>query len=190
MQTIGQLKFDIKTSENAPAASQSILKAAKKAYGFTPNLFGLMANHPALLNAYWQSDNFLAKNSVLTAIERQVAFLATSFENKCNYCMAAHTTVGQKVKAPKEVIDALRNGTTVPDAKLEALSQYVKATTVKRGRVSQGDIQSFLDAGYTKESMLEVIAIVGFKVFANYTDYLSWLPIDVPFHANAWTPRS
>lgn len=184
------LNFEIKTSENAPAASQPILAAAKKAYGFAPNLLGLMGNHPALLNAYWQGDNFLAKNSVLTAIERQVAFLAASYENNCHYCMAAHSTLGQMAKVPQDAIDALRAGTTIPDAKLEALSQYVKATTVKRGRVSQEDIQNFLDAGFTKESQLEVITIVGFKVFTNYINYLAQTPVDAPFQANVWTPRS
>ncbi len=190
MQTTTQLNFDIKTSENAPAASQPILAAAKKAYGFAPNLLGLMGNHPALLNAYWEGDNFLAKNSVLTPIERQVAFLSASYENNCHYCMAAHSTIGQMTKVPQEVIDALRAGTTIPDAKLEALSQYVKATTVKRGRVSEEDIQSFLDAGFTQESILEVITIVGFKVFTNYINYLAQTPVDAPFQANAWTPRS
>lgn len=190
MQIAEKLKFDIKTIENAPTASQAILKAAKKAYGFSPNLLGLMANHPALLSAYWEGDNFLAKNSVLTPIERQVAFLSASFENNCHYCMAAHSTIGQMTKVPQEVIDALRAGTTIPDTKLEALSQYVKATTVKRGRVSSDDIQTFLSAGFTQESILEVITIVGFKVFTNYANYLAQTPVDDAFQANTWTPRS
>jgi uncharacterized peroxidase-related enzyme len=190
MQTTVKSQFEIKTIENAPAASQPLLQAAKKAYGFSPNLLGLMANHPALLNAYWEGDKFLTKNSVLTPIERQVAFLAASYENNCHYCMAAHTTIGQMTRVPQGVIDALREGSTIPDAKLEALSQYVKATTVKRGRVSEEDIQNFLDAGYTLESQLEVITIVGFKVFTNYINFLAQTPVDAPFQKNIWTPRN
>lgn len=183
------LNLDIKTADNAPIASQSILNAAKKAYGFSPNLLGLMANHPALLNAYWEGDSFLTQNSVLSPVERQVAFLAASYENNCHYCMAAHSTIGQMTKVPQDSIDALRAGTTLPDTKLEALSQYVKATTVKRGRVSQEDIQHFLKAGFTQESILEVITIVGFKVFTNYINYITQTPVDAAFQANIWEPR-
>ncbi|MGH1339183.1 MAG: carboxymuconolactone decarboxylase family protein [Aureispira sp.] len=190
MQTTTPINFDIKTTENAPLASQEILATAKKAYGFAPNLLGLMSNHPALLHAYWEGDNFLSQNSVLTPVERQVAFLSASFENNCHYCMAAHSTIGQMTKVPQDAIDALRAGTTIPDAKLEALSQYVKATTVKRGRVSQEDIQDFLKAGFTQKSILEVITIVGFKVFTNYTNYIAQTPVDAPFQANIWEPKN
>lgn len=184
------LDFEIKTSENAPDASQPVLVAGKKAYGFEPNLLGLMGNHPALLQTYWEGNNSLAKHSVLTPTERQVAFLSASYENNCHYCMAAHSTVSQMIKVPQDVIDALREGTTIPDAKLEALSQYVKATTVKRGRVSEEDIQRFLDAGFTQESMLEVITIVGLKVFSNYINYLAQTPLDPAFQPNEWTKKA
>lgn len=190
MKTLETVKFNIKTVEDAPEASKPILAAAKAAYGFDPNLLGLMANHPALLHAYWEGDNFLAKHSVLSAKERQVAFLAASFENNCHYCMAAHSSIAQMNKVPQDVIDALRAGTELPDAKLNALSSYVKATTVKRGRVSQEDLQRFLDAGYSQEAILEVITIVGFKVMTNYINFLAQTPVDAPFQANVWIPRS
>lgn len=190
MENLKNLKFEIRTTENAPEASKSILAAAKAAYGFDPNLLGLMANHPALLHAYWEGDNFLAKNSVLTAKERQVAFLSASYENNCHYCMAAHSSIAQMNQVSQDVIDALRSGTELPDAKLNALSNYVKATTVKRGRVSQEDVENFLEAGYSQEAILEVITIVGFKVMTNYINYLAQTPVDAPFQANVWTPRN
>ncbi|MGW9684871.1 carboxymuconolactone decarboxylase family protein [Flagellimonas sp. 2504JD1-5] len=189
METLENVEFKIRTIENAPEASKPILKAAKAAYGFEANLLGLMANHPALLYAYWEGDKFLTKNSVLTAKERQIAFLASSYENNCQYCMAAHSSIAQMNKVPQENIDALREGRELPDKKLNALSEYVKATTTKRGQVTNEDIGKFLDAGYTKEAMLEVITIVGFKVMTNYMDHLAQTPVDHPFQGNLWIPR-
>jgi len=189
MKTLENVKFEIKTTENAPEASKSILKAAKSAYGFEPNLLGVMANHPALLHAYWEGNNFLTKNSVLTEEERQVAFLSTSYENNCHYCMAAHSSIAQMSQVSQGVIDALRNGTELPDVKLNALSNYVKTTTIKRGRVSEEDLQSFIEAGYPQEAILEVITIIGFKVMTNYTNFLAKTPVDAPFQANIWEPR-
>ena len=186
METIEKLNFEIKTQENAPENSRGALSAAKKAYGFNANLLGTMANHPALLNNYWEGSANLSANSTLTGVEQQVAFLAASYENNCHYCMAAHTSIGQMHKIDQSILDALRNGTTIPDARLEALSQYVKATTVKRGRVSEEDIDAFLSAGFTQESVLEVITIVSLKVMTNYINYVAQTPVDAPFQANVW----
>lgn len=179
--------FDIKTIENVPEASKKALTEAKKAYGFTPNLLGVMANHPTLLNSYWDGNVSLSQNSLLTAEEQQVVFLSVSYENNCHYCMAAHTSIGQMFKVSQEILDALRNGTTLPDPKLEALSQYAKASTLKRGRVSQEDINNFYQVGFTKEQQLEVIVIIGFKVFTNYINYLAQTPVDSAFEPNTWS---
>ena len=157
METLEQLNFEVRTIENAPEASKDALKAAKAAYGFEANLLGVMANHPALLNSYLEGSAILSKNSTLSAIEQQVVFLSVSYENNCHYCMAAHSTIGKMTKVPQDAIDAIRVGAEIPDARLEALSQYAKATTVKRGRVSDDDIQNFLDAGFTQDQILEVI---------------------------------
>lgn len=186
MVTIEKLKYEIRTAENAPENSRATLAAAKKAYGFSPNLLGTMANHPALLNNYWEGSANLDANSTLTGAEKQIAYLSASYENNCHYCMAAHTSIGQMHKIDQSVLDALRTGTTIPNAKLEALSQYVKATTIKRGRVSQEDIDAFLAAGYTQENVLEVITIVSLKVMTNYINYVAQTPVDAPFVPNAW----
>jgi len=186
MATLEKLNIEIKTAENAPENSKAALVAAKGAFGFTPNLLGAMANHPALLNNYWDSSASLAANSTLSGVEQQVVFLSTSYENNCHYCMAAHSTISQMHKIDQDIIDALRSGTALADAKLEALKQYTVATVTKRGRVSQEDIDAVLVAGYTQENLLEVITIVSLKVMSNYINYLGQTELDAPFQPNAW----
>ncbi len=186
MTTIENLNYDVKTIENAPETSKEVLEQAKKAYGFVPNLLGTMANHPALLKNYWEGSANLGENSTLSAKEQQVAYLAASYENNCHYCMAAHTSIGQMHKIDQSILDALRTGTPIPDARLEALSQYVKATTISRGRVSQEDINAFLEAGFTQENVLEVITIVSLKVMTNYINYVAQTKVDSAFEPNAW----
>ena len=186
MTTIETLNYNVKTIENAPANSKPVLEASKKAYGFVPNLLGTMANHPALLKNYWEGSATLDANSTLTGQEQQVAYLAASYVNNCHYCMAAHTSIGQMHKIDQDILDALRTGTEIPNAKLEALSQYVKATTISRGRVSQDDIDAFLAAGYAQENVLEVITIVSLKVMTNYINFVAQTKVDSAFEPNAW----
>ncbi len=186
MTIVENLKYEVRTIENAPENSKSTLEASKKAYGFVPNLLGTMANHPALLKNYWEGNANLDANSTLSAKEQQVAYLAASYENNCHYCMAAHTSIGQMHKIDQSILDALRTGTAIPNERLEALSNYVKATTISRGRVSQEDIDAFLAAGFTQDNVLEVITIVSLKVMTNYINFVAQTKVDSAFEPNAW----
>ncbi|MCX7513072.1 carboxymuconolactone decarboxylase family protein [Frateuria hangzhouensis] len=117
---------------NAPAASQAGLEGAKAAFGFVPNLQATMAESPELLAGYSTLWDLFAETS-LTPHEQQVVFLTSSFENECHYCMAGHTVLAKMQKMDPAVIDALRSGTPLPDARLEALHRYTGLVVRQRG---------------------------------------------------------
>jgi len=87
-------KFEIHTIETAPENSKELLEGAQKQLGFIPNLYGIMAEAPGALNAY-NSINQSFESSSLNSTEKQIVLLATSYVNKCHYCMAVHSTVAQ-----------------------------------------------------------------------------------------------
>ena len=45
-------QFKVHTIESAPEESKAILEASAKGFGMLPNLLGVMAESPALLEAY------------------------------------------------------------------------------------------------------------------------------------------
>ncbi len=45
-------QFDVHTKETASTESAELLATAEKAYGFIPNLLGVMAESPATVKAY------------------------------------------------------------------------------------------------------------------------------------------
>jgi AhpD family alkylhydroperoxidase len=112
--------FQTYTIDNAPAASKASLEGTKRAFGFVPNLQAYMAESPELLAGYSALWDLFSK-STLTPHEQQVVYLTSNFENGCHYCMAGHSTLAKMIKMDPAVIDALRAGTALPDAKLEAL---------------------------------------------------------------------
>ena len=106
--------------------------------------------------------------------------------NGCTYCMAAHTSLSQMAKVPNDVIEALRNGTSIADAKLEALRVFAARVNETRGWVEQSDLDAFFAAGYTKQTVLDVILGTSLKVMSNYTNHVAQTPVDAAFKANAW----
>ena len=177
--------FKVYTIETAPESSKEILAGALKAYGFIPNLYGIMAEAPAALKAYsGLSNNF--EQSSFNATEKQIILLATSYVNGCNYCMAVHSTIGQMFKVPQDIIDALRTNKPIADLKLEVLRKFANAVAEKRGWVAQEETEGFLSAGYSKSQLLEVIVGVTQKTLSNYINHIVKTPLDAAFQPNKW----
>lgn len=181
------MKFQVHTIDTAPEAAKPELRAAKSAFGFLPNLLGLLAEAPIALKAYMELTGLLEQSS-LTPVEQQIMMLAGSFANGCGYCMAAHSASAKMVKMPAPALEAIRAGQALADPKLEALRSFTADMVNSRGRVSDDRIQEFLNAGYTRQNVLEVIFAVAMKTLSNYTNNLAETPVDRAFAAHAWKP--
>ena len=64
--------FSVHTIQSASAQSSELLIEADAAYGFVPNLLGVLAESPTALKAYMTLSKFFEQSSLL-ATERQVA---------------------------------------------------------------------------------------------------------------------
>lgn len=178
--------FKTYTIDTAPAASKTSLEDTKRAFGFVPNLQAHMAESPALLAGYSALWDLFSK-STLTPHEQQVVYLTSNFENNCHYCMAGHSTLAKMIKMDAGVIAALRAGTPLPDAKLEALHRFTTLVVRERGFVPDADVDAFLAAGYTRQNVLEVILGVATKVMSNYTNHIVHTELDGFMAGNEWT---
>lgn len=179
-------ELPVQNIETAPAASRDMLKGVQGKFGFIPNLTGVFANAPALLEGYLALAGIFDKTS-LSPTERQVVLLAVSFENGCDYCMAAHTAIAGMQKVDQGVIKALRENSPIADAKLEALRRFAAEITQTRGFPSPEAVAGFTKAGYTSAQALEVVLGVGVKTLSNYTNHLSHTPLDPAFQTAAWS---
>ena len=180
--------FSIHNEQTAPEASRPILEGAKAKYGFLPNLLGGLASSPAALEAYVTLSDIFDKTS-LTPAERQVVILATSAENGCEYCVAAHSTVAAMLEVPDDVIEALRDGRPIDDERLEALRKFTETVVKTRGWADEDDVQAFLAAGFDRAQLLEIVLGVAFKTLSNYANHLIATPVDAAFAPRAWTAR-
>ncbi len=179
-------EFVTHTLESAPAAARPLLEAAKAKLGFIPNLYGNLAEAPTALQGYFDLSAQFNQTS-FTPVERQVALLAISTENNCEFCVAAHSVIARKVaKVPDAVVDALRAGTNLPDAHLNALAAFTRAVVRERGFVSASAIDAFLRAGYTRRQVLEVVLAVSMKTLSNYANHLTHTQTNPEFAAETW----
>ena len=169
--------------ETAPEKSRPLLEKIQKSFKFIPNLFGVFANSPVLLEGYLGLEGVFEKGS-LSAVERSIVLLAASVENSCRYCTAAHSTVLKAfLHVPADVVSAVRSNQPVSDPKLEALIALTKEIVSQRGHVDAQTIENFLAAGYRKDQILEVLIGVALKTMSNYLDHISPTELDPAFRS-------
>lgn len=172
--------------ESAPEASKSLLESSQKAYGMIPNLHGVLAGAPEVLDGY-QKLHELFTNTSFNNEELTVVWQSINVEHSCHYCVPAHTGIAKSMKVDDAIIEALRNETPLEDAKLEALRTMSLAMTRNRGNVSQEDLEAFYAAGYGERQVLEIILGLSQKVISNYTNHIANTPVDDAFKKFEWS---
>ena len=173
----------------APDASKALLAKSQAAFGRIPGLHATMAEAPGLLEAY-QIVHQLFATSSFDKDEITVVWQTVNVENGCGYCVPAHTGIAKNMGVDDAITQALRNETPLPNARLEALRDFTLSVVRDRGHVDDAKVQAFLDAGYTKRNILEVILGYSQKVMSNYTNHLAKTPVDAVFEKFAWQKAS
>lgn len=180
--------FPLHSIDTAPEASHSLLQDVQRQFTFLPNLHAVMAGSPALLEAYMTISELFGSSS-LTPVEQDVVLLTVSHGNGCDYCVAAHSVGADMSTTPAEVVDAIRDGRVIAEDKLEALRHFTAQLVNRRGWVEQQDIDALLQAGYTRQTMLDIIVGVGMKTLSNYTNHIAQTPLDDAFASRRWSKK-
>jgi AhpD family alkylhydroperoxidase len=170
-------KFNVPTRDEVSPANQAWFDKLEKGLGKVPNLYATLAYSEHALGNYMTFQN--AKSSV-TGKAREVVNLVVSEVNSCEYCLAAHTVIGKMNGFTDAQVLEIRGGTASFDNKLDALARLVKNIAIKRGHADPALVDAFLAAGWTKENLVDVVAIIGDKTVTNYLHGVTGVPVDFP----------
>ncbi|MDO5057435.1 MAG: carboxymuconolactone decarboxylase family protein [Lautropia sp.] len=166
-------RLTVHSVESAPEAARPRVETAQKNNGFLPNLIGVLANSPAALEMYQEVGLINGKTS-LTPGEREVVQITAAVDNGCGFCKAGHTALSRKKNLLDDAaIEALRDGTALPDPKLEALARFTRAVMLHKGNVPDAQLAAFRAAGYDEAQVLEVILGVALATLCNYANNIA-----------------
>ena len=174
------MTFKIYTFNNAPGESKENLRKVESDKGFIPNIIGVFAGAPAVLDGFLKLKMAMDQTS-LSPTEREIVFLTVSRKNGSPYCTAVHNLEATANGVDAEIIHALQSGEPLPDFKLESLRQYTLGIMDNHGRPSDDAINTFLAAGYKAPQALEILLAISLKTLTNYANRLAHPPIDEAF---------
>src|SRR5215469_1976786 len=178
-------KYPVHTIASSPEKSKPALEQLKKAFGVLPNIAIAIANSPKLINSL--VGLFQQVHSPgLTEPENQIVLLTDAVANSSTYAVAFHTALALKEGISSEETTSIREGRLPTDKRFAALSALAKTLIEKRGHLSEQELDSFIAAGFTKEQILEVIAIVAASTITNYAGTIANPPLEDAFRQFAW----
>ncbi len=167
------------TIADAPAASQSALKAVVGQLGSAPNMFRAIANSPQALEGYLAMSGALGKGSLLAPTRERIA-LAVAEINGCGYCLSAHTYLARNLaKLDDAEITANRNGAS-NDPKADAAVRFAAIVAIRRGQVTDAEFAAVKAAGYTDAQVIEIVQHVALNIWTNYFNEVFQTEVDFP----------
>ncbi|KWW32792.1 putative peroxidase-related enzyme [Cupriavidus metallidurans] len=162
----------------APAASVTAIEQIQTAFGVVPNMFRAVANSPAALQSMWGSFGALGGGTISAQLGEKIA-VAVADRNRCEYCLAAHTALGRKAGASAEEMAAAQAGLSNEPKTAAALAFAVKVVEA-RGQISETEVASLRQVGFSDEEIVEILAHVALNLFTNYVNVVFNVPVDFP----------
>jgi len=163
---------------NSTGKAHDLLTAVQKKLGLVPNMTRVMANSPAVLEAYIGFSSALDGAS-LDAKTRERIALGTAEANQCEYCLSAHSTIGKLVGLNESEILESRRG-QASDSKVSAALQFSRQLIEKRGAVSEADVEAASKGGLGDGEIAEVAALTALNIFTNYFNTAFQVDVDFP----------
>lgn len=172
-------RLPIPTVDSAPVAAQPLLAAVKQSLGTVPNLMKLLATSPAALEGYLSLNTALGKGSLEVGLRESIA-LAIAEYNRCDYCLSAHSYLGQHVaKLSASQINAARHARS-DTPRVDAALNFALKIAQQRGRIDEADLATIKLAGFDDAAVLEIVLNVALNVLTNYVNNVARTDIDFP----------
>lgn len=177
--------FQVHTSDSAPEHSQPVLRQIQQTFGFVPSVAGAMAESPVLIGAFF--DLFRKVHTgTFNEAQIQTLLLTNAVTNACAWAVAFHTALALKEGLAPADVDAIRAGRSPADYQHAALSRLTKTAIEKRGHLDERDVSAFLEAGFRRDQVLELIAVAAASTMTNYVGNITQPPLETQFHAHVW----
>ncbi|MFL9993203.1 carboxymuconolactone decarboxylase family protein [Paraburkholderia sediminicola] len=177
--------FHIHTIESAPEQSKPVLRQLEQNFGLIPNIAGAMAESPVLIGGFigiFQK----VHSGTFTEAQVQTLLLTNAVTNACSWAVAFHTALALKEGLSPADVDAIRDGRTPADLKHAALSTLTKTAIEKRGHLDDHDVNAFIEAGFRKDQVLEVLTALAASTITNYAGNITQPPLEAPFQEYVW----
>ncbi len=165
--------------DEATGKTKDLFNGIQSKLGMVPNMMRTMGNSSAVLEGYLNLSGALG-HGTLGAKTGELIALAVAESNGCDYCLSAHSFIGEKLVGIDVPSLSLSREGKSNNAKTEAALKFAQVLVSKQGSVNDTDVNQVKAAGYTDGEVGEIVAHVALNILTNYLNKTANTEIDFP----------
>lgn len=154
------------------------LNGFKNHDGHIPNFMATLAHAPAAMNMYVGAARSLVGGVLSRRLQQKIA-IAVAAHNDCEYCLAAHTTIGRHLGVTEPALIAAQAGLAL-DEKEQAILEYAIELNANHGRPCAEIVLKAQSSGVTTEELFEIAAHVSMNILSNMINGMAYTEVDFP----------
>lgn len=166
------------TKNEAKEPVKTIYTEIEKKLGKIPNIFLNMGNSPVVLQGFLALSDAASHTNLSPQLREEIALIVAE-TNKCNYCLAAHTTIAQGAGLSLNQTLEARKGSS-SDLKNQAILHFTKRVVETKGLISDHDVTTLKTAHISDTELTEIILVIMVNMFTNYFNHITDPAIDFP----------
>jgi len=172
-------------------STDSLLNKVAGMFGGTaPNIYRVLAEAPAALRAFVETEHALETEGLLSEGEQAVVALEVSVHTGCAYCESIFVAEARRLGVDHAAIDEICGGQIPSSEPAAALVRATRRIVKTHGRLGRDEIADFEEKGLPRAKLLEIITIISGYTLATYTNNLMRTRIDPEFRLPPEDPCS
>jgi alkylhydroperoxidase family enzyme len=169
-------RFQVHDELTAPERSLPVLKGALASGGQLSNIVGVMAGSPATLRAYARFRSELRHGALPLKTQQRVALAVAEYQAS-EYALATLQRTAREAGLGLDEIAQARRFESADESEA-ALLAYVRGLLESEKAPPRHLHEEALEAGWTDEQVLELVAHVALCVFTNLITKAGDIPVD------------
>lgn len=162
----------------ASPSAKELLEGFEKRVGRSSNMLRVMAQSPAILEAYFQFNRSLEQARITPKLRLLIGVTVSQFMG-CDYVVSVAMAMSAKQGITPEEFAAARNAESL-DPKIAQLLRFVRQTVEHHGHIDPSEVAALCKAGFREEEIVEIIGNIALTVFRCYFNLIVGTEIEDP----------
>lgn len=182
------LDLPIPQINDLPEDTRKYFEICQEKLGMVPNVLTAYSQNLKQLDGFTRLYNeLMLGEGELSKLEREMIAVVVSSENKCFYCLVAHGAAVRVMSGDPQLGEHLvmNYRTAKVDQRQRAMLDFASHLTRSPATVTEAEIQTLRDAGFSDRAIWDISNLVGFYNMSNRVAIASDMQPNPEYHGQS-----
>ncbi|XP_077107474.1 uncharacterized protein LOC143765069 [Ranitomeya variabilis] len=185
-------RYPVPYRKELPYDIVELMEEVERKGGFLPNVFKVMSHRPNEFRAFFAYYDVLMNNESgnLTKADKELIIVATSANNKCPYCVTAHSALHRIYSKKKTLADQVIVNPELADLspRDRAMLEFALAVA-KPENITEEHFGRLEEHGFNREDAWDIAMVTAFFAMANRIAHLTDMRPNEEFYILGRVPK-